>query len=186
MTAPMPARCRVQILMLLLVLLLNGCLTSRAIPVGRFQSIDPPLKSFALAPNGGIFADFIGIALSGQGYTIVDTGATLALLVLMQRPQADLLSPEVMAQLEARGMDAVLVVQKADGEDGLPQTVQVRLHSTAQKADVGGVDWKNGWIRRGMLESTQEIAAALCKNARPSEAVGNDEQGSVSSSNGGQ
>jgi hypothetical protein len=168
MTEPIPERSRAQLLILLLVLLLNGCFPSRAIPVGRFQSIDPPLKTFALAPNGGIFADFIGIALAGQGYTIVDTGATLALLVLMQRPQDDLLSPEVMVQLEARGMDAVLVVQKVDGEDGLPQMVRVRLHSTARKADVGGVDWKNGWMRRGMLESTQEIAAALRKNSRPS------------------
>jgi hypothetical protein len=184
MTAPRPERSRAQVLMLLLVLLLNGCFTSRAVPVGRYQSIDPPLKTFALAPNGGIFADFIGIALSEQGYTIVDTGATLALLVLMQRTQDDLLSPEVMSQLEARGMDAVLVVQKVDGEDGLPQTVHVRLHSTVQKADVGGVTWKNGWIRRGMLESTQEIAAALRKDSQPSDTVNNDEQGSGFSSSG--
>jgi hypothetical protein len=167
MTRPRPERFRVQRLVLLLVLLLNGCFGSQATVVGGFQSIDPPLKAFALAPHGGILADFIGIALAGQGYTIVDTGATLALLVLMQRTQDDLLSPEVMAELEARGMDAVLVVQKVDGEDGLPQTVHVRLHSTAQKTDVGGVDWKNGWRRRGMLESTQEIAAALHKSSPP-------------------
>jgi hypothetical protein len=159
---------RVYLLMLSLVLLLNGCLTSRAIPVGGFQSIEPPLQTLALAPNGGLFADLIGMALSAQGYTVVDTGATLALLVFMQSSQDDLLSPEVMAKLNARGMDAVLVVQKVDGEDGLPQTVHLRLHGTAQTADVGGVDWENGWMRRGMLESAQEIAAALSKNPLPS------------------
>ena len=132
---------------------------------GDFPSIDPPFKTIALAPNGGIFADVLGMALEGRGYTIIDTGATLALLVLMQKPPEALLSPEVMAGLKDHGIDAVLVLQKRDGKDGLPQTVQIRLHRTEPVADVGGVDWENSWIRRGTLESVQEIAAAMSQEA---------------------
>jgi hypothetical protein len=177
---PEPSRARL-LLVLSLALLLNGCATGRAIPVGRFLSIDPPLKTIALAPSGGIFADLIGLELPQQGYTVVDTGATAALLVFIQKPQDDLLSSETMAVLKERGIDAVLVVQKVEGTDGHLQTVRLRLHSTALSSDVGGVNWENGWIRRGLLESAQEIAAAMHRDSRPSDAVGGDEQRATSS-----
>src|SRR5262245_53387702 len=139
----------------------NGCSAGRVISVGRFPSIDPPIKAIALDPNGGIFADVIGIELAARGYTTFDTGATLALLVLMQKTQHDLLSPEVMARFKEHGIDAVLVVQKTDGNDGLPQTVHIRLHRTGSGTELGGIDWKNSWVRRGTLESAQEIATAM-------------------------
>jgi hypothetical protein len=56
-----------------------------------------------------------------------------------------------MAMLKERGIDAILVVPKADGTDGLPQTVRVGLHSTASMTEVGSVSWENGWFRRGVL-----------------------------------
>lgn len=167
------ARLEVSTVRLLVVLalmwLFNGCAAARVIPVGRFPSIDPPLKTIALAPNCGIYADVIGIELAGRGYTIVDTGATLALLVLMQKTQDDLFNPEVMARFKEHGIDAVLVVQKTDGNDGLPQTVQIRLYSTEPVTDVGGLDWTNSWIRRGLLESAQEIAEAMSPEAPSAE-----------------
>jgi hypothetical protein len=150
-----------SLLVFSLVWFLHGCAAGRVIPVGHFQSMDPPLQTIALAPSGGIFADVIGIELAAQGYTIVDTGATLGFLVLMQKTQEDLFTPEVMAKLKERGIDAVLVVQKVDGKDGLPQTAQIRLQGTELLADMGGVDWENSWIRRGMLEAAQEIATAM-------------------------
>ena len=168
MRGALPHAFTVRLLLVLsLVWLLYGCAAGRVLPVGRFQAINPPLTTIALAPNGGIFADVIGMELVAHGYTIVDTGATLALLVLMQKTQDDLFSPEVIAKLKERGIEAVLVVQRTDGKDGLPQTVQIRLHSTDPVAEVGGVDWENSWIRRGMLESAQEIAAAM-RRAAPS------------------
>jgi hypothetical protein len=154
-----------------LLWLLDGCAAGRVMSVGRFPAIDPPLKTIALAPNGGIFADVVGIELAGRGYTIVDTGATWALLLLMQQTQEALFSPEVMARLKEHGIDAVLVVQKTDGKDGLPQTVHMRLHSTQSLAEVGGVDWQNSWIRRGVLESAQEIAAAISQEGPSAEAL---------------
>ena len=155
-----------SLLALSLVSLLHGCASGRGTPVGHFPSIDLPLQTIALAPSGGIFADVIGIELAAHGYTIVDTGATLALLMLMQKTQDELFSPEVMDKLKERGIDAVLAVQKVDGMDGLPQTVQIRLHSTALLADVADVNWENKWIRRGIMETAREIAAAVSQEIR--------------------
>lgn len=152
-TSPSPA--------LVLILLLGGCTTGRVVSVEHSQSIQPTHTTIALAPQGGIFADLIGIELAAQGYRIVDTGATLAILVFEQMSPEQLFTPEVLAMLQAHGIDALLVVQKTDGADGLPQTVRVRLHSTVSMTDVGSVNWENGWFRRGVLESAQEIAAAL-------------------------
>jgi hypothetical protein len=148
-------------LALALLLLLCGCASMRAISVGHLQSIQPALRIIALAPQGGLFADLIGIELAAQSYTIVDTGVTLALLVFNHKSQEHLLTPEVMAILQERRIDAIMVVEKIDSADGFPQTVHVRLYSTTSMIEVGGVDWKNGWFRRGVLESAQEIAAAL-------------------------
>ena len=173
-TIPESSKSR-PLLALSLMLLLNGCAAGWGIPVGRFQPMDPPLKTIALAPNGGIFADLIGIELSEQGYAIVDTGATLALLVFMQRTQDDLLSPEIMAVFKGHGIDAVLLVQKVDGTDGLPQTVHIRLYSATSLAEVGGVEWGNSWIRRGVLESAQEIAAAMSKGLSGEERRGSSD-----------
>jgi hypothetical protein len=165
-----------RLLVLAVVWLLLGCAAHRVVSVGRFPTIDPPLKTIALAPSGGIFADVIGIELSARGYTIADTGTTLALLVMMHKTPDDLFMPEVMAKLKDRGIDAILTVQKTDGEDGLPQTVQIRLYGTEPVADLGGVAWRNGWIRRGVLESAQEIARAMHQEAPAVEAPADQRQ----------
>lgn len=73
MGAMLEASTRRLILMLSLVSLVSGCVAGRVTPVGRFPSVDPPFKTMALAPSGGTFADVLGIALEGQGYTIIDT-----------------------------------------------------------------------------------------------------------------
>jgi hypothetical protein len=156
------------LLVLLLLLQGSGCIAGRVQPVGNFQALDPPLRTIALAPQGGIFADLIGIALSEQGYIIIDTGATAALFVLLQRSADDLLSPESLRILKERGIDAVLVTQKVDGKDGLPQTVHMRFYSTDQTVELGGIDWENSWVRRGAFEAAQEIAAAIAQYAKPS------------------
>jgi hypothetical protein len=158
-----------RLLALILLLQGGGCMAGRVLAVGNLQALDPPLKEIALAPQGGVFADLIGVALSEEGYVVTDTGATAALLVLLQRSGDDLLSPQSLASFKARGIDAVLVVQKVDGKDGLPQTVRMRLYSTDRMVEVGGVDWENSWVRRGALEAAQEIAAAIVQRSKPSE-----------------
>jgi hypothetical protein len=167
-------RCRARVasaLWLLAFLLLlqgSGCTAGRVLAVGDFQTLDPALKTIALAPHGGVFADLIGIALSEEGYSVIDTGATAALLVLLQGSADDLLNPQSLGILKERGIDAVLVTRKVDAKDGLPQTVQARLYTTDQMVDVGGIDWENSWVRRGALEAAQEIAAAIAQHSRSS------------------
>jgi hypothetical protein len=155
------------LLTFILVIHVSGCTSGRVAPVGTLESMEPPLKAVALAPAGGVFADLIGMTLAEHGYTVIDTGATAALLVLTQQHSADLLQPQGMEMLRRRGIDAVLVVDRANAADGLPQTVHVRLHSTATRTDVGGIDWENSWFRRGVLEAAQEIAAAIAQLSTP-------------------
>jgi hypothetical protein len=69
--------------------------------------------------------------------------------------------------LKERGVDAVLIVQKVDAKDGLPQTVHVCLYSTNQKGEIGVVDWNNGLMRRGAFEAAQDIAAAIEQDSWP-------------------
>jgi hypothetical protein len=154
-------------LALALAVLLGGCATGRIVSVGNLRSFQPPLKTVALAPDGGVFADLVGLALSEHGFTIIDSGATAALLVIGQHPTADLLHPSGFAMLQRQGIEAVLVVDRVDGGDGLPQTVRVRLYGTAAMAEVGGIDWENSWIRRGVLEAASEIGAAIAQAAEP-------------------
>jgi len=157
-------RSGLRLLALFLLLQGSGCTAGRVLAVGNIQGFDPPLKAIALAPQGGVFADLIGMALSEEGYVIIDTGATAALLVLLQMSADDLLGPQSLATFKERGVDAVLVTQKVDGKDGLPQTVHMRLYSTDRKVEVGGIDWENSWVRRGTLEAAQEIAAAIVQH----------------------
>jgi hypothetical protein len=164
-------RCGLRLLALLLLLQGGGCTAGRVLAVGNFQGFDSSLKTIALAPEGGVFADLIGMALSEEGYVIIDTGATAALLVLLQRSADDLVSPQSLATFKDRGIDAVLITQKVDGKDCLPQTVHMRLYSTDRKVEVGGIDWENSWVRRGALEAAQEIAAAIVQHSKmPEEA----------------
>ena len=156
-----------RLLALILLLQGSGCAAGRVLAVGNFQALELPQKTIALAPPGGVFADLIGLALSGKGYAIIDTGTTAALLVLLQRSADDLLSPQSLGLFKERGIDAVLVTQKIDGEDGLPQTVHMRLYSTDRMDEVGGIDWENSWVRRGVLEAAQEIATALVQHSKP-------------------
>ena len=89
-------------------------LLSRVMPVGHFPSIDPPFKTIALAPSGGIFADVIGIELAGTGLHdrryrrhagLVDADA--------KKPGMICSAQRIMAKLKEHGIDAVLVVQKS-------------------------------------------------------------------------
>jgi hypothetical protein len=163
------------LVVLLLAVEVSGCTAGRVIPLGSFPSIEPPLKTIALAPSGATFADLIGIALAEQGYTVIDSGATLALLMLMQKRTDELLDPPVLAMFKARGVDAVLVIDKVDSKDGLPQIVRVHLYSTDQMVEVGGLEWENSWIRRTVWETAQEIAAAMAQGSRPSDGTLDDE-----------
>lgn len=170
-------RCRMaggsglRLLALLLLLQGSGCTAGRVLAVGNFQALDPPPKTIALAPQGGVFADLIGMALAEEGYGIIDTGATAALLVLLQTSADDLLSPQSLGIFKERGIDAVLVTRKVDGKDGLPQTVHIYLYRTDRTVEVGGIEWQNSWVRRGSLEAAQEIVAAIVRHSKSSSEV---------------
>jgi len=174
------------IFILALAMQVSGCTAGRIVPVGTLRSVAPPLKAVALAPDGGVFADLIGMTLEEHGFIIIDTGATAALLVLTQRRATDLLQAQGFEMLRGRGVDAILVVDRVNARDGLPQTVRIRLHSTETKDEIGGVDWENSWIRRGVLEAAQEIAQAIAEASDQTNGWPQGEPGVVPPTNSGQ
>jgi hypothetical protein len=141
----------------------TGCAAARITPVGNWGAIDQPIMTVALAPRGGLFADLVGFDLTQRGCKIIDTGGTLALLLLKHKSEADMEEPEVMLALARRGIHALLTIDKVEGQDHLPDAVQVRVRTTSPPAALGGFDWQNRWGRRSPVEAAHEIAGALVK-----------------------
>jgi hypothetical protein len=144
--------------------LTSGCAAARLTPVGHLSDLDRPMTTVALAPQGGLFADLVGFELAQRGCTVIDTGGTLALLVLMHKSAAALDAPEVMPALAQRGIDAVLTIETVPGKDHAPEAVQARLRTTSPATELGGVDWRNRWGRRSPIIAAGEIAAALAEH----------------------
>jgi hypothetical protein len=154
--------CR-RVVALYMGLLASACAAARITPVGNFGDLDATMTTVALAPQGGLFADLVGFDLAQRGCTIIDTGGTLALLVLMQKSAAELEAPEVMQGLAQRGIQAVLSIDKVAGEDQGPDLARAREQATSPVAELGGIDWQNRWGKRSPVEAAHEIASALAK-----------------------
>jgi hypothetical protein len=146
---------------LCMAMLASACAAARHTPVGHVEPLDRPITTIALAPQGGLFGDLVGFELAQRGCTVIDTGSTLALLVLMQQSAAALEEPEVMQALARRGIHAVLTIETVEGEDHAPDAVQARVRTTSPVAALGGVDWQNRWGRRSPVMAAYEIAAGL-------------------------
>lgn len=154
--------CR-RMVVLWMGLLAGACAAARITPVGNFGDLNRPITTVALGPKGGLFADLVGFDLAQGGCTIIDTGGTLALLVLMHKSAAELEEPEVMQALAQRGIHAVLTIEMVEGKDHVPDAVQARVQTTSPAAELGGIDWRNRWGRRSAVEAAHEIAGALVK-----------------------
>lgn len=161
-----------RVLLLALALWLTGCLSWRVTSIPGPGTIDPSLKVIALAPGDGLLTDLIGFALAEEGYSIVDTGTTLALLVLLQERQENILTPQVTSALRRRHIDAILAVHQVENSDHLPQKVTAQLYSTGDATMLCHSEWYTGWSQRGPVDAAREIATTLLKCLeRPSDRV---------------
>lgn len=159
-------------LTLALLLSLTACLSWRVTLVSGPAPRDGPLDTIALAPAHERFTDLIGFALAEGGYTIIDTGMTLALLVLLQVRQEKILTPQVMAAFQQRGIDAVLTVNRVEHADHLPEQATAHLYSTRHGQMLCQVEWHAGWRHAGSVEATREIASMIVKCLeRPSDSA---------------
>ena len=72
-----------RIMALLLASSLVACAGSRISTVspGNGIKVTQPVKTIAMAPSGGLFADAIAVELANRGFHIIDTAQTSQLLV---------------------------------------------------------------------------------------------------------
>ncbi len=154
------------------VLLIAACATSKTSTVGIMTTIDHPIDTIAMDPNGGLLADAIGVALSNYGFNVIDTNTMTRLMFRLNLNEIELTEPQNLSMLQEQGIDAFLSVKSAAGYDGLPQSASVRMNSTHNGKIIVGVSWQNGWggqagsiadraMRKGITEAASEIATAL-------------------------
>lgn len=155
-----------------LVLLLASCGSSK---ISRSPSaVHPthPIKAIAMAPEGGMLAEAVGIELSNLGYTIIDSSSTSKLMIRLNIDELEISTPQGLEKLQGKGIDAYLTVKGVGAYDQQIQSASARASSTHTGRIIAGVTWQNGWggqagsmadrtMRKGLAEAAQEIAHAL-------------------------
>ncbi len=134
-----------------------------------------PVRAIAMASEGGLLAEAVGIELSNFGYTIIDSASTSKLLVRLNMDELEIATPQGLKKLQDKGIDAYLTIKGAGSYDGQIQNASARASSTHSGRIIAGVSWQNGWggqagsiadrtMRKGLAEAAQEIAASLSKS----------------------
>lgn len=158
-----------------LALAIAGCSAASKISMMPAASGAPPVNAIALAPEGGLLADAVGVELSNRGFKVIDAATTSRMMTRVNMSELATAQPESLAKLRDQGIDAVLSVQSAAGYDQLPQSASARVTSTRTGQVLAGMSWQNGWggapgsmadrfNRKGLVEAAQEIAGAIAAN----------------------
>jgi hypothetical protein len=128
----------------------------------------------ALAPSGGLIADALGVDLFNRGFTIYDTNEMSNMFVRLNMSEMELSDPKNLSTLQEKGIDAIMHVKASGGYDGKPQSISIRVNSTADGKIIAGLSWQNGWggqqgsildrsKRKDVTEAAREIVDALVK-----------------------
>ena len=163
------------LILLLLIINLVGCATSKVSQLPVVVSATHSVRAIAMAPEGGLLAEAVGIELSNIGYTIIDCSTTSKLLIRLNIDEIELAKPQGLEKLRDKGIDAYLTVKGAGAYDGQIQSASARASSTHTGCIISGVSWQNGWggrvgsiqdriMRKGLAEAAQEIARALANS----------------------
>lgn len=160
---------------LLIPILLSSCASSRVstAPVGTNSK--HPVQSIAMAPEGGLLAEAVGIELANLGYTLFDSASTSRLLVRLNLDEFEVATPQGISKLAEKGIDAYLTVKTAGGYDDQVQSASARATSTHNGKIIAGVSWQNGWggaagspvdrmMRKGLAQTAKEIAVSLSES----------------------
>lgn len=159
-------------LILLASVLLGGCASSKVSSLPIANQVKHSVKVIAFAPGGGLIADAVGVELSNRGFTVIDSSTTSSMMVRLNMNEIEITRPEGLAKLKDQGIDALLVVRAASGNDQQPQSASARMISTHSGQVLAGVTWQNGFsgyrefsplVRKGLTEAAAEIAVALAE-----------------------
>lgn len=152
--------------------LVAGCASSKVSQLPVANSASHPVRAIAMAPEGGLLAEAVGIELSNRGYTIIDSSSTSKLMIRLNIDEIEIATPQGLEKLKSKGIDAFLTIKGTGAYDHLVQSASARATSTHTGRIIAGVSWQNGWggkagsmadrtMRKGLAEAAQEIADAL-------------------------
>jgi hypothetical protein len=161
----------------LALLFSTACASSKLSSLPVTTKPSHPVKVIALAPDGGLLADAVGVEFANRGYRLIDAASTSKMLVRLNLNEVEIARPEGLARLREQGIDAWLSVRAVGGYDQQPQSASARMVSTHSGEVLAGVTWQNGWggragsiadrlMRKGLSEAAAEISAALADRLR--------------------
>ena len=154
-----------------------GCAASKVSSLPVSSAAVQSVKVIAFAPGGGVLADAIGVELSNRGLTVIDSAATSSMMIRLNLNEVEITKPEGLNKLKGQGIDAILVVRAAGGQDDNPQSASARMNSTQNGQVLAGVTWQNGFggqagsmadrvMRKGLADAAAEIATSLVARVR--------------------
>lgn len=154
---------------LTLLVLIAGCVPAQ-LNISASPSQAEPIKAVALAPNGGVLADAIGFEFIKYGFDVFDATQVSSLMVRMNLSEMEILEPQNLLKLKNSGIDGMLQVRSVEGYDGRPQSVSVKIVSTATGRIVAGATWQNGRAgQQGSMadqDARSDVAAAARQIAK--------------------
>jgi hypothetical protein len=125
------------------IVCLAGCVSPQ-LNVSAPPGGSEPIRTVALAPNGGALADAIGLELLNFGFEVFDTAQVSSLMVRMNLTEIEILEPQNLLLLKGQGIDCMLQVRAVAGYDDRPQSATVKLVSAATGKLMAGATWQNG------------------------------------------
>ena len=152
-----------------------GCASSKISQFPVASKATHPVRAIAMAPEGGLLAEAVGIELFNLGYTVIDPSTTSKLMIRLNLDEIELATAQGLGKLKDKGIDAYLTVKGAGAYDDQIQSASARASSTYTGRIMAGISWQNGWgaqagsivdrtMRKGLAEAAQEIAGALAKS----------------------
>jgi hypothetical protein len=132
---------RNPIVIIFLVALIVGCASSRISSLPTTSTAVVTVKAIALAPDGGLLADAVGVELANRGFIVIDSASTSTMMVRLNLNEVEIQLPAGLSTLKDQGIDAYLTVRAAGGYDDRPSSAGARMNSTTAGQVLAGVTW---------------------------------------------
>ena len=160
------------VLFVLILILLMGCASSKISKYLKTRDYSHSVEVIALAPDGGVMADAIGIELYNRGIRVMDSNETTGLMMRSNINKLEYLNPKNLRILKENGIDGYLTVKSVFHQDGKPSSVSARLSSTHTGELLAGISWQAGWggmygsiahniMSQNLNDAAEEIAEEL-------------------------
>lgn len=133
------------VLLLLVILFSISCASSKISKSKINVKSSHRVNVIAMAPDGGVMADAIGIELYNLGIRVVDSNETTEIMIRSNVASLKFLERKNLRILKDAGIDGYLTIKAVFLADGKPSSVSARLSSTHTGELLAGISWQAGW-----------------------------------------